>query len=1285
MSQVDQGSVRGGKGMKGHRGIVLGVVALIVVFVPGLVLRGLSSSSSTVVAAEPKNEAHEKKEQRELDKQIHGDVHGNFRPDLYRKAIADFGRLKIDASRQLPEAGASATGSAGPEALSGGGGVVGVQWTQIGPAPLIIDAEQNFQGQGPDAGQVPDLAIDPRNTTDRVIYAGFNDGGVWKSTDGGTNWQPKTDYMPSLSTGAVELDPADPDTVYVGTGNIYNNGYFKGIGVYRSIDAGNTWAQVAGNAALNGRGIHDIKLPAANTLLVATNQGLFRSTNSGGVFTQIPVGGLNNRFITDIDLDTQNPGTTVYAAVSGVGIFVSTDGGLTFPVASNLFTGANGGPVGFARPAGSNFGYLSFAQSTTNAGQTMYVNAQRTGDPNTNFDGFWTSTDGGANWTDISAAANAGGQLDNCQCGYDQTMGVDPVDANQVYAGYQELWYSSNGGANWANISASDIHWDHHEIVFSPPNHRTAGDTTTRAWIGTDGGVHYTDDAGATFVQRNGAIATNLFRAMDIGHGAANNGFMVGGAQDTGTMHFNPTIHTGTQWHEAVNGDGGRSAIDWTNPNNMYGVSNGQFIRSTNAGTGWIRPGSTDIDCSPMTSGTAVDPNNGANVYVPIAAGPTGPPTPCNDGLQTGLARSTDTGVNFNDSIAMPGNAGITYIANTPTDSQLMWVGLNNGNVAFSTDVNAATPTFTQRVIPNAPGNSPIGLAIDPNDTDRVVVVYPGFTGIALPNQTRHVFMTTDSGLTWNQIGGTALDPTQMVPDLPITSVVIDPQTTPASIIIASDLGVLRTSDNGATWQRLGLGLPNANVTSLSIDFTVTPSVLKAATYGRSAFELTTAQGPLLGLDCDLGFGVVAVGTVASRECSLFNVGSEDLHINSFFRASGSLEFSITSGPATPVTIPPGEHVDYTIEYAPTNVGDDTATFQINSDDQFEPVKTIPASGTGVAGDVLVSPTNLDFNGVPVDDRTTPHEKTLTTTITNQSSCPLCDLRVTGLVIGGANAADFSLVGAPATPFTIGAGNSVELSVRFNPSLAGSRTATLTINTNDGNVVVQLSGTGLIPAVSVSPATLIFPPTVFDPMCGTLCGTTLGAAFTNTGQAEWIIDSVTFTGSTAFSGPGPTTPPTRVQVGSSFTEQVTFRPTAAATKVTGTLRIADEFLLDPLQPDVAGSVDLCGEAVGRGIRVLVVDNAGVPYPSISTLRLTAHGVSEPPNVNLKNLSLVTINPPTSCQTISYHYQNQALSTTDQTAPRGSYYTLTVGVRNKKATLTFGLNVNEFKLLVVTVG
>ena len=86
---------------------------------------------------------------------------------------------------------------------------------------------------------------------------------------------------------------------------------------------------------------------------------------------------------------------------------------------------------------------------------------------------------------------------------------------------------------------------------------------------------------------------------------------------------------------------------------------------------------------------------------------------------------------------------------------------------------------------------------------------------------------------------------------------------------------------------------------------------------------------------------------------------------------------------------------------------------------------------------------------MPVDNRTTPHQIDRTLTITNQSSCILCDLTITSLVFSGANPGDFSVVGAPATPFTIGAGNHIELTVRFNPPLGGARSATLTINSDD--------------------------------------------------------------------------------------------------------------------------------------------------------------------------------------------------------------------------------------------
>ena len=120
--------------------------------------------------------------------------------DLWRQGMLDFAQLDVDAS---------------------------VLWIPIGPAPLIIDAQQNLQGNGPNSGEVTDIAIDPNGTADNVIYISTNDGGIWKTEDGGTTWTQNMDDLLSLSMGAVAIDASSPAiqrVIYAGTGNMYDGG-----------------------------------------------------------------------------------------------------------------------------------------------------------------------------------------------------------------------------------------------------------------------------------------------------------------------------------------------------------------------------------------------------------------------------------------------------------------------------------------------------------------------------------------------------------------------------------------------------------------------------------------------------------------------------------------------------------------------------------------------------------------------------------------------------------------------------------------------------------------------------------------------------------------------------------------------------------------------------------------------------------------------------------------------------------------------------------------------------
>lgn len=1315
----------------------------------------------------------------------HSDASGKARPDLWQLGIQETKQMKIVAGIPAPSGGAQGPAQTPGLAAPTAGGLVGVQWTQVGPAPLRVDAEQIYQGSGPDSGEVVDIAVDPRNTSDQVIFIATNDGGVWKSTDGGTTWAPKTDYMTSLSMGALALDPGNPSVVYAGTGNLFDGGgvFSKGVGIYKSVDDGETWS-VVGATLFKNVGINRIVMPAANVLLVASANGVFRSVDGGLNFgnnapsfnNSLPIIG---GFISDMKLDTANPTTTVYAAVRGSGVFQSTDAGVTFP--TNLFGASNGAPT-------ANFSFIAFAQAAAPNNTRLFALVQNTGAANPPNAALYRSTDGGANWAAMSPGVSAiSAENNGCQCGYDQTLGVDPQDQNRVYVGFQELYLSTDGGANFGSpgVSRNKIHWDHHAFMFTPSTHFGGGGAPTRFYVGEDGGIATSGDGGNNFSNLNEGIATNLFLGIDIGRGSsANNAYTTGGTQDTGSPSRRPGM-TGADWHLGIDGDGGPATIDPTNPQNQYGSDDGTFIVSTDGGATW------DFNNRGLPGGglVLVDPNNGANVYV-------------SNGTQ--LFRSTSTASNGSFTSIANFTSGITSLSMVALDSNTMYVGLANGTVQTTGNVlSGSPPTWTSHNVTGAPNKAVTGLAIDPTNTGTAVAVYPGFSGINPANRTKHVFQTTDNGATWSDISGTdGGDSTQNLPDLPLHSVVIDAGVSPHAIIVASDAAVMRSANNGASWQVLGVGLPTVDSKSLALDASANPPLLRIGTYGRSVFELTSASGPLIAVNANLAFGTVPLGSSVTLPVQVFNVGSSDLHISSFTRVSGSDEFALLTSPGTPVTVPAGGEIDFSVRFTPKTAGNEAATFQINSDDPFRPAYQLFASGTGggpqiaVSGDlnfgtvargttasrpvtvqntgtgpltvtgvffqfgsdpafsVLPNPgtpqtiqpsdsviftvqfappanadstprtgtlevdsqdtanppnalpaqtlpasgtpgtpqlklasSSLTFDSRAVDDRTVPNTSDQTLSITNQSSCSLCDVTISSLPITGPNAGDFTLISPPALPLKLGAGNSVNLTIRFNPSDAGARTATLTINSDDPvlpSQAVSLAGTGLMPAILPSPSPMIFGPTVYDPVCSGSCGQTQNETITNIGQAELILDQLTFSGDPSFSGPGPTDPLTRVQPTLSFSETVTFHPmTAPSRKLTGNLHIADLMGPSPTAAAVAADVPLCGESVGRGIRVLVFDTSG-QVPKVTKFSLQSHGTTIPINVQLKNQALTTINPPTSCQTIQFHYENQNLPAADNTVPRGSYYTVSVSVGNKKNTTSFTLGVNEFKILKLTV-
>jgi hypothetical protein len=189
----------------------------------------------------------------------------------------------------------------------------------------------------------------------------------------------------------------------------------------------------------------------------------------------------------------------------------------------------------------------------------------------------------------------------------------------------------------------------------------------------------------------------------------------------------------------------------------------------------------------------------------------------------------------------------ITAIGQSQSDSNTIWVGLSDGSLRLTKNALTGLATW------NAPATQPVGIvgqriaavAVDPIDTKQVVAVYPGFSNVnAALSPSQHVFKTTDGGATWFDISGTPSGGFDNLPDLPVYSVVIDPNTNPHTIIVAGDGGVFQTASLGIIWQRLGTGLPNAQMMMLALDDSVRPEILRVASWGRSAFELQFSPPP---------------------------------------------------------------------------------------------------------------------------------------------------------------------------------------------------------------------------------------------------------------------------------------------------------------------------------------------------------------------------------------------------------------------------------------------------------
>ena len=827
-------------------------------------------------------------------------------------------------------------------------------WNLIGPRPIDTPFTDPVV-----SGRISALAVVPNNNS--TVYAGAAQGGVWKTTNGGTSWTPLTDSQSSLAIGSIVLDPTDSNIVYVGTGeeNFSGDSYY-GAGILKSTNGGSSWTHICGpfcgpiaqdgyyggGARIGGLAVD----PANNQVLLGAvallfKDGIYRSADGGMTWKQV----LSGNPGTGVMFDPS--GTVAYAAMGNDfsggtrGVYKSADGGQTWM--ANNGTGANVLPFASA-------GRIVLAMSPTNH-TTLYAGLAN--QANGSLLGLYITTDGGANWSRLAATPD----YCNPQCSYDHVIAVSPVQHNGkdvIYAGgafSTTLVRSLDGGSTWTILQSAEtgnpsgfMHADLHAMTF-------AADGSV-LYVGNDGGVYSTTGAQITaavpsFTALNSTLATaQLYPGLSID--PSNSSIAIGGTQDNGTeLYSGPSL----VWHQVACGDGSATAIDPALTSTMYAVCTQTDIeKSTQSGAflSW--------------SAAATGINNGEQVEFspPLALDPS---TPENLYFGTQYLYQTVNGAGSWQKISpnLTSNSGfwsvVTAIAVAPSSSNTVYVGTGDSHLWVSNNALLGTSATFMNHSAGLPPRVITDIAVHPTTPTTAYVTFSGFKGFSGDTK-GHVFRTTNGGATWTDISSD-------LPNTPVNAIVINPAA-PAQVFVGTDVGVFYTTNGGVSWTTLINGLPRVAILGLALH---APSdTLRASSHGRSVWDLNissilpvvdiTSISPTNALMGSAGFTLTVNGSGYDNSCV---VRWNGVALSTTFVSAGQLKATVPSS-----DLVKAGRFPITIFESSTNQTSNSVAFTVDN-----PVPTltslVPSSATHggagftltVNGSQFVSGAVVEWNG----------------------------------------------------------------------------------------------------------------------------------------------------------------------------------------------------------------------------------------------------------------------------------------------------------------------------------
>ncbi len=672
-----------------------------------------------------------------------------------------------------------------------------------------------------------------------TYYMGATGGGVWKTTDAGNSWTNISDkFFKTGSVGAIAVAESDPNVIYVGMGEHDVRGNFShGDGVYKSLDAGATWAHIG---LADSRQIGAIVVHPKNPDLVyvaalghifgpTEERGVFRSADGGATWQKVLYVNENTGAV-DVVMNPRNP-REMYAALWQVrrtpwslesggehgGLWKSTDGGGTW---TKLAGGLPSGVIG----------KIGIAISPADPNRVWAMVEHADG-------GVYRSDNAGESWQRLNSDANQ-----RQRAWYYTHIYADPVDADTVYVLNVQFHKSIDGGKTFEQTI--DVpHGDNHDLWIDPQN-------PLRMVNGNDGGANVSFDGGASWTRQDNQPTAQFYRVV------TDNQFpyrVYGAQQDNSTVSISSIPGWEGDFHAVGGGESGYIAIDPRNPDIVYAGSYGGYMTRYDHETGVSRNISVWPE-NPMGHG-AVDLDYRFQWTFPIVISPHDPNIIYAAGNV--LFESTDEGQSWTaispdlttDDEATQGPSGgsitkdntsveyyctIFAVAESPLQKDLIWAGSDDGLI----HVTSNGGTTWSNVSPADMGERPMISIIEPSNHDANTA-YAAVTRYKMDDFRPYIYKTSDRGATW-QLNVTG------IPDGAFTrSVREDPQQ-PGLLYAATELGVYFSDDDGANWQALQNNLPVTPVTDLAVK----DDDLVISTQGRSFWILNNLS---LLRQCDPG------------------------------------------------------------------------------------------------------------------------------------------------------------------------------------------------------------------------------------------------------------------------------------------------------------------------------------------------------------------------------------------------------------------------------------------------